>query len=913
LPGEPTFASASGTASAWMYLSLHGAIVVHDRTSGLETLADLEEERVGVMLGDIAEEFLREARPDLDLVTTTTFLDALELLAAGQCDAVVMQRLVALRLLQQSDLPGLRVLNRPIDDFRQDFCFAVHEGDRETLSLLNEGLALAMADGTFRRLYLKWFAPLELPTHRRLVFGGDDDFPPYEFLDERGRPAGYNVELSRAIANEMGLDIEIRLGRWQDVRRELLNGEIDAVQGMLYSLERDQEFDFSPAHTVLQYVGVVRRGAGPPPAGLEDLAGLRLAVQDGDLMHDLILAHELQAMTAAFSSQEKAMLALSAGEVDVALVDRATAMDLIARHGWDDLELARRALVAPEYGYAVTPYQQALLAQINEGLRILQETGQYRRIHQKWLGVYEEPPTTLTAILRPLAMITVPLLLIITATIVWSWSLRRQVARRTLEMQRREAQFFSLVEGAPDAIFVQTDFRFAYLNPAGYRLFGADRREDLIGQPVLDRFHASVHEVVRERIRLLNTLKQSVPPLEETWLRMDGSQIPVEVSAVPIHYEGQDGALVFVRDITDRKMAEDALRRSEERFRTLYENAPFMINSFDSRGRCLLWNRECERVLGWTQEEIAAQAEPLKLFYPDPEVLAAVVDSLTSPPYKAFREWRPVAKDGRILTTLWANFTLPDGSLISIGQDITEHRQAEAEREKLQAQLTQAQKLESVGRLAGGVAHDFNNMLGVILGYAELAMERIEPDHPLRSDLEQINKAAQHSADITRQLLAFARQQTIAPRVLDLNATVEGMLKMLRRLIGEDTELVWMSGPDRPAPGEPLRERARRHHGAWVDHHRDGPDRPRRGLLCRESGLQARRVRPAGGRRRWLRHGRRDLEPGLRTVLHHQGPERGHRTRAAHDLRRGQAEPRFHQDRERAGAGHPGRGLPAAA
>jgi signal transduction histidine kinase len=123
-----------------------------------------------------------------------------------------------------------------------------------------------------------------------------------------------------------------------------------------------------------------------------------------------------------------------------------------------------------------------------------------------------------------------------------------------------------------------------------------------------------------------------------------------------------------------------------------------------------------------------------------------------------------------------------------------ERKQAEEEREKLQAQFNQAQKMESVGRLAGGVAHDFNNMLGIILGYAEIALYETRTGTPLHHNLKEIQKAARRSADITRQLLAFARKQTIAPMVLDLNSAVEGMLKMLRRLIGEDLDLVWMPG-----------------------------------------------------------------------------------------------------------------------
>ena len=131
-----------------------------------------------------------------------------------------------------------------------------------------------------------------------------------------------------------------------------------------------------------------------------------------------------------------------------------------------------------------------------------------------------------------------------------------------------------------------------------------------------------------------------------------------------------------------------------------------------------------------------------------------------------------------------------------VNQDITERKQAEEEREKLQSQLLQSRKMESIGRLAGGVALDYNNMLSVIISFAELAMDKAGPDDPLQEELKEIINTARRSADITRQLLAFARQQTIDPMVINLNENVEGMLKMLRRLIGEDINLSWHPGLD---------------------------------------------------------------------------------------------------------------------
>ena len=157
-------------------------------------------------------------------------------------------------------------------------------------------------------------------------------------------------------------------------------------------------------------------------------------------------------------------------------------------------------------------------------------------------------------------------------------------------------------------------------------------------------------------------------------------------------------------------------------------------------------------------------------------------------------------RDGQVRLLAWWCKALRDeqGKVtggLSTARDITEFKKAEEEKLKLESQLQQAQKMESVGRLAGGVAHDFNNMLGVILGHAELGLMRLDPTHRVCADLKEISKTAERSADLTRQLLAFARKQTVMPKVIDLNDTVTNMLKMLQRLIGEDIQLVWQPSP----------------------------------------------------------------------------------------------------------------------
>ncbi|MFO8088370.1 MAG: PAS domain S-box protein [Desulfatiglandaceae bacterium] len=259
------------------------------------------------------------------------------------------------------------------------------------------------------------------------------------------------------------------------------------------------------------------------------------------------------------------------------------------------------------------------------------------------------------------------------------------------------------------------------------------------------------------------------------------------------------GAIESIRDITGHKQAEEGLRESEEKYRTLIENANEAI--FVAQDDKMVFVNPITMVMiGYSAEELLARPF-IEFIHPQDremvfnQYLKRIKGKIPSHPYS----FRVIHRDGSVkwgeLNAVLINW---DGkpATLNFMNDITERKQSEKEREKLQAQLAQAQKMESVGRLAGGVAHDFNNMLGVILGHTDMAMEYLDPVQPVYSDLEEIRKAAQRSADLVKQLLAFARKQTISPKVLNLNDTVEGMLKMIRRLIGENIQLVWHPGAD---------------------------------------------------------------------------------------------------------------------
>ena len=244
-------------------------------------------------------------------------------------------------------------------------------------------------------------------------------------------------------------------------------------------------------------------------------------------------------------------------------------------------------------------------------------------------------------------------------------------ARKLAEQKAREDEerFRRLVEGAPFGIFVQSREQLRYLNAAAVQSFGAQSPEQLAGRPATDLIHPQFWPAVTSRIHETHVEKRATPPREEKYLRLDGSEFDAEVSSVPVELDGEPGAIVFFRDITDRKCAE-------------------------------------------------------------------------------------------------------------------------AERRRLEEHLQRAQKMESIGRLAGGLAHDFNNLLTVILGYSEIMIGLLRDGDPLRTRLGEIRNAGLQAAAMTKQLLTFSRKHIFDAQPLDLNELVNKHLEMLRRTLGEDVELV---------------------------------------------------------------------------------------------------------------------------
>lgn len=360
-------------------------------------------------------------------------------------------------------------------------------------------------------------------------------------------------------------------------------------------------------------------------------------------------------------------------------------------------------------------------------------------------------------------------------------------------LKESEARFQLLYEKAPlgyqslDETGCFLSVNQTWLDKLGYV------REEIIGKSFADFLHPDWRDHFRENFPRFKAIGE-VLGVEFEMVKKDGTLILVSFNGKI--GRDKDGHFLqthcIFHDITDQKRAEEKLRLSHEIFLTVLNSIDATIyvadiqtheilfmnkNMIDSFGRDMTgeicfnaFREESGPCACCTNDQlIGTDGNPLGVH--------------------VWQDKNPIT--GKYYINHDRAIEWIDGRLVrlQIATDITEIR-------KMGEELRQAQKMESVGRLAGGVAHDFNNMLSIILGNTEMLLDDSDPDHPFMANLKEIQKAAERSANLTRQLLAFARKQTVSLEVIDLNATIEGMLKMLRRLIGEDIAVVWLPGPD---------------------------------------------------------------------------------------------------------------------
>ncbi|MEW5744937.1 MAG: PAS domain S-box protein [Nitrospirota bacterium] len=372
--------------------------------------------------------------------------------------------------------------------------------------------------------------------------------------------------------------------------------------------------------------------------------------------------------------------------------------------------------------------------------------------------------------------------------------------RAEAALRESEERYRIVVETAWDAIItIDEESTILFANPAVEKIFGC-RPEELLGQPVTvlmpQRMRQLHLEAIRQHIR---TGERHMPwgGIELPGLHKSGREIPLEISYGEFKKEGRLIFVGFLRDITERKTAEESLRRSERKYRALFEESKDVVSISTPEGRLIDINPAGVELFGYASREELLGVDMARDLYFRPEERERLKKEMAERGFVRDFEIEMRRKNGDRLTVLVTATTVRDetGAVIAYRgfmRDITNQK-------KLEQQLIQAQKMEAVGKLAGGVAHDFNNILTAIISYGNLLQMSLTADDPSRTYIDQILALADRAAILTQSLLAFSRRQIMNPREVDLNEIIDRIEKILSRLIGEDVELrVSRSGESLP-------------------------------------------------------------------------------------------------------------------
>ena len=613
------------------------------------------------------------------------------------------------------------------------------------------------------------------------VFGGDSGYAPYEYLDEAGAPQGFDVEITRAICEEMGIYADLRLMAWENARRGLQAGELDVLMGMLKDSQREKKFAFSIPYGMPSYAVFVPKGS--PIRSIDETRGKRVIVQKGDLGHEHLLRQWPSVEVVVRESMDDVVAALASGEGDAALMRRIQGVTLLQAMKIETLEAVGPPILQREYCFAVKKGDDRLVSLLNEGISAIKASGAYDEIYGKWFGAYESAGLSSKDLWRYILMVGGPLAGLFLLFSLWSWSLKRTVNRRTAELSRAnkvlnhqiderhqaeralresERRYREIFNTPSDAIIVHRAETGAILdmNAACLELFGYTRGE-LMGQKFEAILSCEGGSTEGRAMALIRLAIQGFPQVVEWQARhKDGRIFWAEVTLKVARLEGEVCVVSVGRDISARKEAEEILSQEKEQLAVTLRSIGDGVITSDVHGRVVLMNKVAEKLTGWTQEQGAGRpmTEVFRIIHektrePCENPVEKVL--LTGNIITLANHTALIARDGTERSIADSGAPIMDRTSTIVGvvlvfRDVTDENRMEEE-------LLKVRKLESVGVLAGGIAHDFNNILMAVVGGISLARNQSHESSEIHRLLSDVLRACDRAKDLTQQLLTFSK------------------------------------------------------------------------------------------------------------------------------------------------------------
>ncbi|MFW6080499.1 MAG: PAS domain-containing protein [Desulfosalsimonas sp.] len=618
---------------------------------------------------------------------------------------------------------------------------------------------------------------------------GDSNYPPYEFNDTDGNPTGFTVEVLRAAAAETGMEVSISLGPWSEVRAELENRKIDIITGMYFSGQRDQFVDFSVPHTMVSHSVFVRtqdRGMDPE----NDLSDKALIVQNGDIMHDYVIEHGLGRSVHEVENPEEALFLLENGIHDCALLPLRQGLYFIEKHGHQNITALDPPMLQSKYCFAVKQGDAGLLARLNEGLFAIKTGGEYRDIYNRWFGIYEEKDAW--EILKYYIFALAAALLLLGGSLAWSRSLKKQVNTRTRALQEQtlkyretaetlkitETRFKLAVQAAGVGLWNWDDIKKdrVWWSPQIYEMLGYDPDT---ASPSFSFYMECIHPDDAQKVKnaIAGHLKYQTPYDIEHRLRTRSGKYRWFRAMGQAQWDENGTAVRMAGSIQDIT----ALKHSEAQrvqLATAVEQTEEGIVITDHAGRTEYANASFVRMTGCEISElIGSSAAELWEKHNGEDRDDPVGDAIASGrPWKG--RLRAKTRNDRQLIAAASISPLRDKtgritSFVQVCREIT--REVE-----LENRLRHSEKMEAVGTLAGGISHDFNNILYALIGHTELAANEVPPGSDAEKYLKETLKSAWRARDLVKQILVFSSYSGKHLQPVELSRIAAHALEVLR-------------------------------------------------------------------------------------------------------------------------------------
>lgn len=548
------------------YLTMRGAAFVNKRDSGITSLSDLNDKKIAVLKGTQSEAYITKNIKAGTILHVSSNEDAFNALKNGECDAVVTQKLMGNVLLKEMNISDIEA-KIDLDDLKMNFCIGVRKDDPGLLSLINEGLLLVMTNGTYDGIYKKWFVPTTEMWKTSLVIAGDANYPPFSFIDSHQEYTGPDVETTHSIAKELGVLLDLKPEKWSDLMGNFKNGEYDAVQGILFSEERAKYMDFSIPYMVSTYRIFAVKGR-KIPKDFSELKNYKVAVEKNNIMHERAVAEGLKDNLIVAESHEEALLKLSAGEADYALLSYLTAIYYIKKHGIKNVEYGEEGYYKAEFCYSVRKGNRVLLNNLNNAIAALETSGRLREIHSKWFGAFEKPEINYKKMILYSLAFLVPLLVLVIVIISWNRTLIRKVEERTKELSESQKIFDEFFEHSPIYVFFKDKDICSLKLSRNY--------EQMIGRPLDELLNKTMDELFPSELakkmisddkKILEEGKPVVLDEELNGRFYTTYKFPIIINGKPEYLAG------YTIDVTQNRESQNKIRESEEKYRKMFDNA----------------------------------------------------------------------------------------------------------------------------------------------------------------------------------------------------------------------------------------------------------------------------------------------------------------------------------------------------